>query len=339
MTMANTPLDFTVAIATYNGANRVAEVLECLRLQTRVEQFRWEIIVVDNNSTDNTADVIRRYQKNWPQLRYVFEPVQGAGYARNRAVRLAQSPLIGFLDDDNLPASDWVYQAYQFAVNKPGIGVIGSRIDGQFDSELPKNFERIAPFLALTDRGDVPLIYKPEKKVLPPGAGMVVRREAWLHHLSQQSVLGGRTQDSMLTGEDVEAVLHIQRAGWEIWYNPAMRLEHKIPAHRLTRPYLVSLMRGIGLSRHRTRMLSVSKAMRWPMMLAYALNDIRKIVRSVLKYGPQTWTDTVTVSEMTLYIYSLLSPLFFLKMGFVSTLPKRWGQNVDTTLAMQDQHI
>ncbi|MDB9529095.1 hormogonium polysaccharide biosynthesis glycosyltransferase HpsE [Oscillatoria sp. CS-180] len=316
MTLANEQLDFTVAIPTYNGGDRITQVLDSLKWQLIPKDLRWEIIVVDNNSTDNTVEVIKDYQKDWPILKYALETEQGAAYARRKAVRLAKSPLIGFLDDDTIPAMTWVNEAHRFLKNHPQAGVIGSRIRGRFDGATPASFERIAPFLALTDRGDSPRIYAPEKKVLPPGAGMVVRREAWSSHLSKKLVLGGRTQKSMLTGEDLEAVLHIQQAGWEIWYNPAMCLEHQIPAHRLTRPYLISLMRGIGLSRHRTRMLSVSPLKRPQMVILYALNDIRKIIWSVLKHGKQAWTDTVTASEITLYIYSIVSPFFFLSKTF-----------------------
>ena len=312
----NAQLDFTVAICTYNGAYRAPEVLDCLRWQLKTEDIRWEIIVVDNNSTDSTAEVIHQYQKNWPHphpLRYAFESRQGAGYARHKAVKIAYSSWIGFLDDDNLPSMLWVYEAFQFAQNYPKAGAFGSRIRGAFTCETPDNFDRIAPFLALTDRGDLPLLYKPEKKILPPGAGMVVRRDAWLKNVPDNPVLSGRTHKTMLTGEDLESVLHIQQAGWEVWYNPAMRLEHKIPQHRLTREYLIKLMQGIGLSRHRTRMLSVPPWKRPLMFWAYSINDIRKIIFHVLKHGIKAWKDPVIASEMVLYCNSLISPYYLLQ--------------------------
>ncbi|MEO1295677.1 MAG: glycosyltransferase, partial [Cyanobacteria bacterium J06636_16] len=123
-------LDFTVAICTYNGAKRVPDVLECLRWQLNAQDIRWEVIVVDNNSSDETADVIRQYQEDWPYpypLRYAFEQKQGAGYARQKAVAIARSRWIGFLDDDNLPSMVWVYEACQFAQQRPEVGVFGSR--------------------------------------------------------------------------------------------------------------------------------------------------------------------------------------------------------------------
>lgn len=309
----NSQLDFTVAICTYNGANRLPDVLDCLRWQLKTENINWEVLVIDNNSTDNTADVIHQYRIRWPQpymLTYAFEPRQGAGYARQRAVSLARSAWIGFLDDDNLPSMMWVYEAFQFTKRHLKVGVFGSRIQGLFDCETPANFDRIAPFLALTDRGYSPLIYAPEKKVLPPGAGMVVRRDAWLQNVPKNPILSGRTSKSMLTGEDLEAILHIQQAGWEVWYNPAMHLQHKIPRHRLTRQYLIDLMRGIGLSRHRTRMLSVPVWKRPLIFWAYCVNDMRKIIIHVMRYGSKVWTDTVTASEMALYFHSLISPYY-----------------------------
>jgi len=306
--------DFTVAIPTYNGGDRLGEVLEHLKWQLGTESIAWEVIVVDNNSTDDTKAVVQRFRQGWPRLRYAFEPKQGAGHARQRAIRLARSPLVGFLDDDNLPSAIWINQAVKFFREHPQAGVVGSHLRGRFDGELPKNFERIAPFLALNDRGPKPLLYEPEKRVLPPGAGMAVRRVAWLENVPENLVLRGRTKDSMLTGEDTEATLYIQRAGWEVWYNPAMRVEHKIPAQRLTRHYLCALMRGIGLSRHPTRMLSVNGHPKYLMAIAYALNDLRKMLKHVVKYRMAIWQDPVTACEMSLYFYSLISPLFFLQM-------------------------
>ncbi|MEM1308229.1 MAG: hormogonium polysaccharide biosynthesis glycosyltransferase HpsE [Cyanobacteria bacterium P01_H01_bin.153] len=342
MTGASLFCDFTVAIPTYNGGQRISYVLECLKWQLGTERISWEVIVVDNNSTDNTEAVVRQFQKDWPNLRYTVEPKQGAAFARQRAVRLARSPLIGFLDDDNLPSAIWINQAVKFFREHPQAGIVGSHIRGQFDSDLPANFDRIAPFLALINRGPAPLLYSPDQKVLPPGAGMAVRRGAWLENVPDNPVLGGRTKDSMLTGEDMETTLHIQQAGWEVWYNPTMRVEHKIPAQRLTREYLCDLMRGIGLSRHRTRMLSVKKHQRYFMVVAYAVNDIRKILRHIIKYRAAVWQDPVTVSEMTLYIYSLISPAFFLKMQLDKTLvDSKLGETLkgQTLKAMQDQRI
>ena len=87
-------IDLTVAIPTYNGETRLPDVLKRLRSQINTESFNWEILVVDNNSTDHTAQVVRDYQDNWPDafpLKYCFAPEQGAAFARQRAVEKANT--------------------------------------------------------------------------------------------------------------------------------------------------------------------------------------------------------------------------------------------------------
>ncbi|MEL7051970.1 MAG: hormogonium polysaccharide biosynthesis glycosyltransferase HpsE [Cyanobacteria bacterium J06634_6] len=303
--------DFTVVIATYNGATRLGKVLDCLRCQVDTSSIDWEVIVVDNNSTDDTAQVVRQYQTTWPSnipLRYEFEPQQGAGYARQLGTKAANSPLIGYLDDDNLPWLNWVRSAYKFAQRHPNVGVYGSRIRGKFATSPPAHFERIAALLALTDRGSQPIPYQPAAKVLPPGAGLVVRRQAWLNNVPEERTLADKFGERE-AGEDLEVVLRIQQAGWAVWYNAAMWMHHEIPESRLTKAYLVKLCRGIGLSRYHTRMLSWSPWQRPLVLLPYAANDMRKIVQHVVRYRHQVITDTVTASEMMLYLASLVSPL------------------------------
>ncbi len=306
------PLDFSVAICTYNGEHRLADVLKGLLWQLQGQPLAWEVIVVDNNSTDGTAAVVESMRAQWPRdipLRYAFEPQQGASFARQQAIQIARSPLVGFLDDDNIPSLLWVINAYKFGHTHPEAAAYGSRIQGNFEASPPPHFDRIAALLALTERGSQPLIYRPERKVLPPGAGLVVKRQAWLDTVPPVLSLGTAIGDRA-AGEDLEVVLYMQRQGWEIWYNPAMRVSHNIPAHRLQRDYLIRLCRGIGLSRHRTRMLSVPPWQRPLMTPLYMANDGRKILRHLLHHRQQVMTDTVTACEMTLYLYSLVSPFY-----------------------------
>jgi glycosyltransferase involved in cell wall biosynthesis len=319
-------VDLTVAIPTYNGERRLPEVLEQLRISCgyalqaaiHTEPLSCEVLVVDNNSTDNTAKVVQDYQANWPEqfpLRYCFEPKQGAAFARHRAFEEAKGELVGFLDDDNLPAPDWVAAAYDFAQEHPEAGAYGSRIHGAFEVTPPQNFHRLAPFLAITERGSEPLRYEPQKKLLPPSAGLVVRKQAWLNSVPSKLVLTGRTPNSMLTSEDLEMLSHIQANGWEIWYNPAMQIEHKIPHWRLEREYLIPFFRGIGLSRHVTRMLSVKSWQRPLATLAYMANDVRKIACHLFKHGVRVQSDLIAACEMELFVSSLVSPFYLWRQG------------------------
>ncbi len=313
-------VDLSVAICTYNGESRLPEVLDRLQSQVGTEDITWEVIIVDNNSTDNTAKVIRDYQAHWSGACAIhgdFEPQQGKIYAQHRAVQRAQGTLIGFLDDDNLPTPEWVAETHAFGQAHPKAGAYSGKIHGDFEIEPPQNFKRIAPFLAVGG-GEKAICYTSDpqyaqKRALPPGAGIVIRRQAWLESVPDQQALLGRIGNSMVGGEDIETLLHIRQQGWEIWYNPKMCIRHQIPKQRLTREYLLKLMRGAGLSRYHTRMLGF-KAWQRPLVLpAYMSNDLRKLIVHYLKYREQLKTDVVAACELELFLGSLISPFYFLR--------------------------
>ncbi len=322
-------LDFSIVICTYNGAQRLPDLFErlkqCCQLKPNGEvsglegrSLQWEILVVDNNSSDDTAAVVNQAQANWPEefpLRYCFEAQQGASYARELGVKEAKAELIGFLDDDNLPATDWVYAAYDFALKHPSAGAFGSQIHGDFEVEPAEELKPLLPFLAIVERGAEPLRYDSMKRMLPPSAGLVVRREAWLDSMPEICLLRGRNQDSMLTGEDTEALTYLLRSGWEIWYNPAMRLWHRIPHWRLERSYLIPFFQGIGLSRYVTRMQALSPWLRPLALPAYALNDLRKAGALLLRHGFKLRQNLTAQCQLTLILYSLRSPIYFWKQS------------------------
>jgi glycosyltransferase involved in cell wall biosynthesis len=313
-------LDFTVAIPTYNGESRLPELLERLKNQLDTENLSWEIIVVDNNSTDNTAKVVEAYQKKWQlpyPLKYCFEAKQGAAYARKKAVAEAKGRFIGFLDDDNYPISNWVAAAYTFAEKYPKAGAFGSQIHPDWEVKPPENFQRIAPFLAITERGNLPLLYEAKTKLLPPSAGLVIRKKAWLESVPEECILTGRVKGNMLTSEDLEMLSYIQKAGWEIWYNPEMEIYHKIPSSRLKKDYLIPFFRGIGLSRYVTRMVNIQPWYRPFAFFAYMINDLRKIAFHLLKHRNKLQHDLVADCEMELFISSLISPFYLWKNGYL----------------------
>lgn len=309
-------VEFTIAIPTYNGESRLPKVLERLRCQTAVEDFNedfnWEILVVDNNSTDGTAKLIQEYQAwdNNIALRYCFEPEQGLAFARQRAIKEANGEFVGFLDDDNLPAPNWVSEAYKFGKKHPSAGAYASQIHGLFEVEPPEHLKQIIFYLAITERGSEPLLYEPRKKGVPPGAGLVVRRNVWNECVPQRLFLTGRVGSSMLAGEDAEALLYIHQAGWEIWYNPAMEIQHIIPSWRLEKNYLISLMRGIGLGRYHLRMLLLETWQRPFAFLLYLPNDFRKVALHFIRYRQVIKSDIVAACEMQRLIATLISPFY-----------------------------
>lgn len=303
--------DLTVAIPTFNGSKRLPAVLEQLQRQSDTTSLTWEIIVADNNSQDDTAAVVRHYQQQWPAdcLKYTFVAKQGAAFARQRAVEIARGRIVAFLDDDNVPAVDWVINVHRFAQAHPQAGAFGSQIHGNFESPLPEELEKIACYLAIIERGSKPHLYEPDKKILPPGAGLAVLRHVWLSHVPKRLFLNHKGKKAGLASEDLEAILHIQKAGWEVWYNPDMVVYHQIPSGRLQVDYLRSLLRCVGLSRFYIRMLGLKEWQRPLMIPAYIANDLRKLVLHTLQ-SQQSPQSISNICEREHLASTLQSPFF-----------------------------
>jgi len=311
-------MDITVAIPTYNGAARLPEVLRQLQRQEQTEAIKWEILVVDNNSNDRTQEVIAKFQTIMPHLRWCQELMQGEGFARRRAFWEARGELVAFLDDDTIPEAHWVSAVAQFAKTHFRAGAYGSRVHADYAVPPPPNFDRIAPFLAMTERGDQPLLYEKNSRLLPPGAGLVVRKSVWQQYVPDEMILSGRTEENMLTGEDLEMLTYIQSSPWEIWYNPAMKITHKIPATRLDKKYLIPFMRGIGLCRYVIRTSGTKGIKKYLIAVCYMINDCRKLLWHLVKHGTEVRTDPVSASELMLLTSTLISPFYLWINGYLS---------------------
>lgn len=320
---------FTVAIPTYNGEMRLPKVLQCLQdcfadptlLQFSLNEPIGEVLVVDNNSSDRTAEIVQQYQATWPkhsQLRYCFEPEQGAAFARQKAVEEAQGKLIGFIDDDNWPSSDWIAAAIRFHLAHPEVGAYGSQIHGCFESDPPTNFQKIACLLAIVERGDRAYCYTPQSKILPPSAGLVVQKQVWLKAVPKRLFLNHKGREAGLASEDLEALLYMQKAGWEVWYNPEMHLYHHIPSWRLEADYLVSLVRCIGLSRHHIRMLRLKVWQKPLAFFIYFVNDFLRLIKHFIQYNRAFSEDAIARCERELLLSTLFSPFFLWKIRYLT---------------------
>lgn len=284
-------VDVTVVICTYNGADRVPDVLDHLRMQEEMGGAEWEVLVIDNNSTDGTVEVVRKYrEETWDRpvaLRVHREQRQGAAFARQRGLNEAKGRWVAFIDDDNLPARDWVAAACRFGEAHPQAGAFGGQIHGRFQEDPPKSFGLVKPLFALNDRTET-VCYSAGDRLQfgAPGAGLVVRKAAWEESMPETGpMITGPTGDSRGTlGEEFELQWHLYQNDWEIWHNPEMHLEHKIPASRFEKSYLERFFTAIGLSRHRTRMMRFEPWQRPFATVAFWLNDLRKLVALYWRY-------------------------------------------------------
>lgn len=313
--------DLSVVICTYNGAGRVPDVLDRLKVQEGTEDVTWEVVVVDNNSDDDTERVIRRYQSDWPEaypLRYVFEPKQGKTFAIKRAFREAKGALIGFLDDDNVPARDWVVEAHAFGRAHRKVGAYGSCIFPEYEEEPPEGVRGIEGVFAIV-RNEQAHQYPTGGRLgrmFAPGAGLVIRKQAWQESVPEKlSLAGPRGSSSMGLHEDMEVQWHLHRGGWEVWHNPAMRIRHKLPARRFEEEYLMRFFKELALSRYRYRMLTYASWQRPVMITAYMASDLLKLVRDFYEYHRASQSSLTAKCRMQMRKFLLISPFY------------RWGRS------------
>ena len=301
-------MDMTVVIPTYNGVNRFPDVLDRLRSQVISADIPWEVLVVDNNSHDETVDVVKQYQQDWPKtvaLRYVLEPKQGLAFARQCGVDNAQGAIVGFLDDDNWPQPNWVAEAIKFSHLNPQVGAYGGKTEAAFEHPPEISIKQIAKFLALQDYGPKPYQFQPQRQILPAGAGLVVRRDAWLSCIPKTLV---RISQG---GDDYEISLRLAKRGWEIYYNPAMVIQHYIPPKRLDPVYLQQLAHRYGLCTCELMLIEVP-FWQQPLLLAkFFLGTIKRILRHTLQHGWQK-SDVGLQCQLNFHIGNLKSPFAYI---------------------------
>lgn len=238
----------SVVICCHNSAARLPATLAHLVDQVATD-FPWEVIVVDNASTDATARVARTH---WPAdapapLRVVPEPEPGLSHARHRGFREARYAFVSFIDDDNWVCPTWVRTACEVMSEHPDVGVCGSYNEAACEVEPPDWFRRFKASYAVGPQGDH-AAGEVTWKYAVCGAGMTVRKAAWEHLVAQgfRSLLVDRKGTALLAGGDSELCFALQLSGWRVWYDPRLKLRHFIPAHRLSWDYLCRLHRGFG---------------------------------------------------------------------------------------------
>ena len=242
----------SLVICTYNNAKLLDRALECLSRQT-ADPRSWSVLVVDNNCTDETSEVVDRYRVDGgiPGLRRVVETQQGLTPARLCGVRNTRSEWIAFVDDDCFLREDWVENALRFAASHPHCGAFGGRNVLSWEVPPSEFLAKYGAVFAQQEHGPEPLRFDLQVPYRPAlaGAGLVMRREAlersgWL--ASQQ--IAEREGGKLTSGGDQEIVILIAKAGYELWYTPDCLLRHYIPQRRTSEAYLESLYYGIGAS-------------------------------------------------------------------------------------------
>lgn len=235
----------SVLICSYNRAPLLEQALEKLASATVPDACAVEIVVVDNNSTDSTVDVVARAAAAGPlPIRYVLERQQGKSFALNSGLSVAQGDVIALTDDDVLPGADWLVRIAANFRAEDIVFVFGKVLPRWEVPPPPEMLTRRARDiwgpLALIDYGDDVVRYDAAsfgRKRLPIGANLAIRRDA-IERIGGWRTDLGKVDNTLIAGEDHELCVRLYRAGlYAGTYDPTVEVRHLVPTSRLTRDY------------------------------------------------------------------------------------------------------
>ena len=283
-------MDVTIAICTRNRAASLRRTLNSLTLMEIPGGTQFELVVVDNGSTDNTASVIESFAGALP-IRYDVEPALGVSHARNRALATARGKFIIWTDDDVLVNRQWL-SAYVTAFARwPDVDLFGGKILPDFEDPVPDWLKSCLPVVAtafgMRDFGDRELEMR-ERDGLPYGANHALRT-SWHRAVPFRVDLGLGTD---LYGEETE-VMRSVLAGGKTWrWIPAAQVQHFVPRERLTLAYIDSFFCRYGRTiahlegRNGPELLGAPRWL-WRRLCSHALDYGMRRLTS----GPESWME------------------------------------------------
>ena len=240
-------MKYSIVIATYNRASDLRETLQSLA-GLRADG-PWEVIVVDNNSPDDTRGVVLDAARTFPvPLRYLFEREQGRSPALNCGIRAATGEIVVTTDDDVRVPEDWLVQAAQ-GLDRLQCDYVGGRVmpiwGGPRPAWLPDRGGKQWAVIALLDYGPEPIEFGTR---VPLGVNMAFRRSA-LDRAGLFDPNTGRRAGTLLGQEVREWCIRARQAGVRGCYIPELVLRHIIPANRLNKDYFRRWFYWRGISR------------------------------------------------------------------------------------------
>ena len=220
-------------ICTYNRQKYLYQVLESIKNQSLNPQF-YEIVVVNNNSTDNTELICQTYRKDNPDLSFIYvsESEQGLSAARNRGIKEASGKYLTFIDDDAFPDKDFLKILYDYMKQSPEVSAVGGKILLKYEQEKPK---WLTPYLSSlfgyfnpgNKTGEFP------KNRYPRGSNMTFRKIIFDQVGLFDTKLGRKGSD-MQGSEEKELFARIYKMNFMVRYLPSAIVYHSVPPERTT---------------------------------------------------------------------------------------------------------
>jgi glycosyltransferase involved in cell wall biosynthesis len=233
------PIKITAIVCTYNRSQKLAATIESLFAQTLPQSLGWEILVVDNNSSDDTRRVVERLQRMYPErVRYLIESQQGVSHSRNTGIRESRGEVLAFIDDDEIADMAWLQNLTANLFSGEWAGA-GGRVLPLWDVARPQWLSAQSPLisgpLASFDlhQGSGPMTETPF------GANMAFRREVFEKYGSFRTDLG-RVGTSTISNEDTELGRRLLAAGQRLRYERSAITFHPVDEARLRPEYFLT---------------------------------------------------------------------------------------------------
>jgi len=235
----------TVAICTWNRSVLLDKTLERFKSLRIPGGVRWELIIVDNASTDNTADIIKRHIEKLPIIQRL-ESKQGHCHARNCAIDHAEGEWILWTDDDVLVGADWLANYLAAIEQFPNAVFAGGTITPWFARQPPawirSNLGMLQGPFAIRELG--PEVRWLDMKETVYGANMAFRTDVLRQNLFDPNF--GLVGEGAIRGDEADVIRRIRMQGGKgLWVGNA-QVDHYIPEERLTASYVRKFSFGYG---------------------------------------------------------------------------------------------
>jgi glucosyl-dolichyl phosphate glucuronosyltransferase len=231
----------SVIVCTYNRAGMLPAAFAALAAQRVAPALEWELVVVDNNSSDDTRAVVEAFRARAPMpVSYVFEARQGLSFARNTGVAAAKGDVIAFTDDDTIPAPDWVAGTVA-GLNEFKAQVTGGRILLDWPAPVPAWLARQPGLFGSLSQMDYDRTERlVEERGHPQiwGGNMSFRREVF-DRIGLFDTRLGRVAQRLYSGEDVDFVRRALAAGLIVVFDARLVVWHRVPLERMRRRYFL----------------------------------------------------------------------------------------------------
>jgi glycosyltransferase involved in cell wall biosynthesis len=229
-------VQISVVIATHNRCKYLAKALQAL-LNQSLQKPLYEVLIVDNASTDETPKVVADFKKQVDCIRYIYEATPSANLARNIGWQHARGEIVAYMDDDAIPAFEWLENILKvFYKIHPMPGVVGGKVVPLWESERPTWLhDKLFGALSLIDYSKQACILD---KKYPFSVNMAFQKKL-LAEFNGFDLQLGRKGNKLLSGDETAIAIRIKKAGYSIYYDPAIMVEHYIPNARLTHKWFM----------------------------------------------------------------------------------------------------